>query len=154
MRTECQIIKTSHSFITVLLIYNKFPVIARLLALQCLPYHSPIAPWSAEAVLSNLFLASEAENLNLPSKIAFTSPIPSSVIEFSHWRFIRMAFMSQPTKLSVSSVESIYTSLSTYHLTEGKRSQLPLLFGSTFHRWPASSSLWKPSPRVNISIPL
>ena len=39
--------------------------------------------WNYLAVRSDLFLASEAANLNLPSKIAFPDHVPSSVHEFS-----------------------------------------------------------------------
>ena len=83
IRTECQIINTSHSFFTVLLISHKLPAIDQLLAPQSLPNRSPIAPPSTEAVLSNLFLDSEAENLNPPSKIAFPGTVPYSVNEHS-----------------------------------------------------------------------
>ena len=35
--------------------------------------------WTDEAVPYNLFLTSEAEKLNPPSKITFHAPVPSSV---------------------------------------------------------------------------
>ena len=71
MRAECQIIKISHSFLTVLIIYHQLPEIAQSLAPQSLKNRSPVAPWSAESVLLKFFLASEAANFNPPSKIAF-----------------------------------------------------------------------------------
>ena len=86
MRAECQIIKTSHSFLTVIMIWHKYPVIYWLLATWSFPNHYPIAPQSDEAVLSNFFLVSEAENLNPTSKIAFPDPILSLVNETDHWR--------------------------------------------------------------------
>ena len=80
MRSECQIIKTSHSFLTVLLISHKLPVIAHSpITQKFLPDRSPITPHSSESVLSNFFLASEAVNLYLNSNIAFTDHFPSSV---------------------------------------------------------------------------
>ena len=45
---------------------------------------SQIYLWSAEAVLSNFFLASEAENFNPPSKIAFPYPVNYLVNEPDH----------------------------------------------------------------------
>ena len=87
MLAECQRIKNYRAFITALLIYHKLPMIARSLAPRSLPDHSQISPPIAsrpnEAVMSNFFLASEAANLNLPSKIAFPDHVPSSVHEFS-----------------------------------------------------------------------
>ena len=68
----------------------------------------------------------------------------------SLWRSIRRTFQDQHTKYYASSTESIETSLYTYHLTKTKWSKPPLSFGSTFRRWPASSSLWKPSSNVSI----
>ena len=158
MRTECQRINNSRSFLTVLLIYHKFPAITQSLAPQYLPNRSPIPPQSVEAVLSNFFLVSEAENLNPPSKLAFSC----SCYLFSEWTFkftshrrsIRLTMQTQPTKRSDSSTCSIDTSLSTYRLTKTKRSKITLLFGSTFRQWPVSSLLLKPSPSVNIFIPL
>ena len=72
---ECQRINNSHSFLTVLLISHKYPAIARSLAPWSLPDLYPIAPWSAEAVMSNFFLVSEAAKMNPPSKIAFLTPV-------------------------------------------------------------------------------
>ena len=83
MRTDCQIIKTSHVFLTLLLIYHQLPAIAQSIALP-LPDHSLISPQSSESEMSNFFLASEAENLNPPSKIAFPDPVPYSVHEPAH----------------------------------------------------------------------
>ena len=40
--------------------------------------------WTAEAVLSDFLLASEAKKLNAPSKIAFPTTVPSSVHESSN----------------------------------------------------------------------
>ena len=68
----------------------------------------------------------------------------------AHWRSISMALQPQPNKHSSSYVDSKDTSSSTYHLRMEKRSKLPLLFGSTFCRWPASSSLWDPYSIVSI----
>ena len=42
MQTECQRIKTYRSFLTVHLIYNKFPVIAQFLAPQSLKTFPPL----------------------------------------------------------------------------------------------------------------
>ena len=67
-----------------------------------------------------------------------------------HWRSSRPTLQPQPTKCSTSSVESRETYSYTYHTTKGKRSKLPLSFGSTFCRWTASISLWKLSPSVSI----
>ena len=75
---------------------------------RSLPNHSMIVPWYAEAVLSKLFLASEAVNLNPTPKKAFPASVPSSVNEpktLAHWIFIRLNFQPQPTKLSASSAE-------------------------------------------------
>ena len=68
----------------------------------------------------------------------------------SLWRSIRRTFQDQHTKYYASSTESIETSLYTYHLTKTKWSKPPLSFGSTFRRWPASSSLWPHPPSVSI----
>ena len=68
----------------------------------------------------------------------------------SLWRSIMLILKIQPSKRSASYVDSSETSLSTYELTKGKRSTLTLSFGSTFHRRPVRSSLWKPSPSVSI----
>ena len=84
MQTECQIIKASCSFLTVLPISHKFRTIFQSLSPLSLPDHSPIAPSSAEDVLSNLLLASDAANFNPPSKISFPDPVPSSVNEPYH----------------------------------------------------------------------
>ena len=51
MRTECKIIKTYHSFLTVLKISHKFPEIDQLLAPWSLPDHSPISPQSLLGLL-------------------------------------------------------------------------------------------------------
>ena len=67
------------------------------------------------------------------------------------WRSIRLNLQPQPTKCYFSSAESRDNSFSTHHLTKAKRSKLPLLFGYTFRRLPARSSLWKPSPSVSIN---
>ena len=79
MRMECQIIKTSHSFLTVIIIYDKSPAISQSLAPQSFPYRPPINPRSAEYFPLKLFLASEDSHLNPPSNIAFPDPFPSSV---------------------------------------------------------------------------
>ena len=109
--------------------------------------------WTDETVLSNFFLDLESANLNAPSDISFPTPVPSSVHEYSN------TFLTQdpawwpcstsPPKFPASSEESRDTSSFTYHSTKVKRSKLPLSFGPTFRRWPASSSLWKPSPNVS-----
>ena len=51
MRTECQIIKTSNSFITVLLIYHKLPAIAQSLSPRSLKNRPPTAPLSVPGIL-------------------------------------------------------------------------------------------------------
>ena len=84
MWIECQRINTPHSFITVLLISYKLPVNAQLLATRSIPDYSLIAPWSAEAVILNFFLASEATNVNTNSNIAFPDHVLFSVNEPSH----------------------------------------------------------------------
>ena len=55
--------------------------------------------WNSEAVLSKFFPASEAENLNPPSKIAFLDPVPSSVNEASIYSslMIHQAYLAAPT---------------------------------------------------------
>ena len=75
---ESQRINNSHSCLTVLLISHKLPAIDRSLAPLSLPNFSPIAPWSDKSVLSNVFLASEAEKSNPTSNIAFPDPVTSS----------------------------------------------------------------------------
>ena len=103
MRTEWQNIKTSYS----LSLYSLFLInLHQLLDFQrsidfWLPNLSPML-----SVLLNLFLASEAADLNPPSKIAFPNPVTSSVNEPAHWRSIRMILKPQPTKPSASSTES------------------------------------------------
>ena len=69
----------------------------------------------------------------------------------SHWRYIRLTLHPQPTKRSTYSAESRETYFPTCHITKEKRSKLPLSCGSNFHRWPARSSIWKPSPSVSIN---
>ena len=73
MRAECQII-----LIHLLhLIYHKSPEISlSLITPRFLHNRPPIAPQSAVAVLSKLFLESEAENLRPTSKIAYTDTAP------------------------------------------------------------------------------
>ena len=51
MLTECQRINTSHSFLTVLLIYNKFLAVSWSLAPLSLPNCSPIYPQSLPGLL-------------------------------------------------------------------------------------------------------
>ena len=72
MRTECQRILIH----LLLLISRKLLVITRSpITTQLTIHRSPIAFWSDEAVLLNFFHASESENLNPPSKIAFPDTI-------------------------------------------------------------------------------
>ena len=78
--------------------------------------------WTAEAVLSNYFIASEAAKLNPLSKIAFIKNI-------SLWRSRMLTLQAQPTKHSASSAESRETSSSAYYLIKAKRSKLPFSFG-------------------------
>ena len=66
----------------------------------------------------------------------------------AHWRSIMLTLQPQATKRSDSFLEFRETSSSTYHLTNEKRSKLPLSFESNLRIWPARSSLWKPSPSV------
>ena len=55
--------------------------------------------WNAEAVLLNLFLASEAANLKPPSKIDFLAPIPSQIFKnIAHRISIRLTLKPQPNK--------------------------------------------------------
>ena len=150
MLMECQIINTYNSFLAVIIFYHQSPEISWSLAPRSLPNSFPISPWSAEALLSNFSLASEASNLNPPSKIAFPVTFTSSLNEPDHWRSTRLTLKPQPTKRSASSVDSRETSLSTYHLTKEKRSKLPLSFAYPFSRWTSRSSLWKPYPSVSI----
>ena len=51
MRTECQIIKTYHSFITVIIIYHKPLEIARSLAPRSILDCSPIGPRYDESLM-------------------------------------------------------------------------------------------------------
>ena len=51
MRTECQIIKTYHSFITVIIIYHKPSEIARYLPPRSILDYSSIGPRSDEVLM-------------------------------------------------------------------------------------------------------
>ena len=85
MWTECLRITTYHSFLTVLPISHKWPMIAWSFANRSLKNLllniSPIALWYGEALLSNFLLAWKAATLKPTSNISFPYPFLFSVQE-------------------------------------------------------------------------
>ena len=65
IHTECQIMKTYHSFLTVLIIYLKFPPISQSINPQLLSNFSPISPHSSEGVMTIFLLPQGLKNWTL-----------------------------------------------------------------------------------------
>ena len=139
---EYQKIKKYHSFLTVIIIYHKFPAIAWSLAPQSLPNLSLVF-WICAVKLLPCLRCYKLEPY-FKDSIYFYHPLFSewNSKNIAHWRSIRLTSQPQPTKHSAPSTESRETSPSTHKLTKAKHSKLTLSFGSNFRWWPASSSLW------------
>ena len=132
MRADFQRINTSHSYLTVLLIYNKFPEIDWSLTPWSLKFFSSISPqslpnrslvcWSCAVeiipCLRGFKLEPSFKDTLFCSRYLFSEWTFKNI---SHWRSTRMTFQPQPTKLSASSADSRYTSSFTYNLTTEKR---------------------------------
>ena len=118
-----------------------------------LPYHSPITPLSIlysslVCLICTVGLIPCLRGCKLEPSLKERLSCSCSLFSewtfknIAHWISISLTFQPQPTKCS--------DSLSIYHLTKAKRSKLPLSFGSTFRKFTASSSQWKPFPGVSV----
>ena len=118
MRTYFQRTNNSYPFPTVLLIYNKSPVIAWSLVPRSLKNWSLVF-WSFAVKLLPYIRGWKLEP-SLKDRIACSRSLYRewTFRNISNWRSIRLTLHPQPTKRSASSSESREKSLSTYQLTK------------------------------------
>ena len=122
MRKDCQKIKTSHSFLTILIISYKLPLINQLLTPLSLKNFSPVC-WSYAVKLLSCLRGCKL-------KPSFKDRLPWSRSLFSEWPSktfllkIHQDDLAAPThQFFASTAESRETSSFKYHLTKTKRSK-------------------------------